>query len=65
MNRIDRETPFRRNKFAGWCRYCKRRVGERQGSLVGQDDRGWIVAHHSCVPEDIWCAAADARQPGL
>lgn len=55
-------SPFRTNQYPSRCRYCRDRVPARQGSLVGQDDKGWIVAHHSCVPEDIWCAASDARQ---
>ena len=55
-------SPFRSNQYPSRCRYCRDGVPARQGSLVGQDNKGWVVAHNKCVPDDIWAAAADGAQ---
>ena len=59
------QTPFRQNRYSSHCRYCRSRVPAQAGSLVDRDDRGWIVAHHKCVPDHLWSAAADARQASM
>ena len=58
-------TPFRRNRYPGFCRYCRARVPAQAGSLVDRDERGWIVAHNKCVPDELWSAAAESRQASI
>ena len=55
------KTPFRINKYKGWCRVCSRPVEAKAGSLVGKwEDGKHRVLHNHCVPSEEWIAAADA-----
>ena len=61
MNTRSHSTPFRQNKYPGYCQACGNRVPAKAGLLMGRNDRGrWIVSHNRCVPDDEWTAAADA-----
>jgi len=54
------DSPFRTNKYRGWCRICRKSVPAKTGSLVGKwDDGKHRVLHNGCVPEEEWVGAAD------